>query len=282
MSGHFDEYELPPPDLGGAELEAFEDTVLEGICESFLAPSSPVGHRTYDLWPDGGAPIIGSIGLRKQRPSTECVFCYRTTDQPGRPRAMVHPIYDPEHPDEEPASLGSYAYNAMTQGELEPIDQAELGDLRTIRWSADSSASHQTAEESTFDPSIVNVFISFDLRHGRDGADELIDMSRRDDSPFRITGTTDQPGRPRPDPLTMQKAEIVIVVCNRDEPISPLVELDLRLAHQLGKPHLLVAPGEPGGRGHRPLMSRVADQVYPLSWRNILVLLSRRQSFGDK
>ena len=120
-------------------------------------------------------------------------------------------------------------------------------------------------------------FVSFDYDHDNDLYGDLVEQSRRPDSPFRITDWSipsavhdslwKWEARKRID-----QVDVVIFICGVNTHSARGVEAEMSITQSAGKRYFLLK----GRRRHtcsKPKNARLADTIQPWTWSNIAQLL---------
>ncbi len=125
----------------------------------------------------------------------------------------------------------------------------------------------------------VPVFISFDYDHDATLKEFLVGQSKNDDSPFFIEdwsikeASTDWKDKAK---TRIKRAAQVIVICGKHTDTATGVNVEVRLAREVGTPYFLLA-GYADGGNKKPTAARDEDKLYKWTWDNLKALVAGRR-----
>ena len=125
----------------------------------------------------------------------------------------------------------------------------------------------------------VPVFISFDYDHDDDLKVLLVGQAKNEDSPFFIEdwsikeASTDWRDRAK---ARIKRADQVIVICGKHTDTATGVNVEVRLAREVGTPYFLLA-GYADGGNKKPTAALDEDKLYKWTWDNLKALIAGRR-----
>ncbi|BDO42069.1 hypothetical protein CELD12_15590 [Cellulomonas sp. NTE-D12] len=120
------------------------------------------------------------------------------------------------------------------------------------------------------------VFISFDYDHDATLKDFLVGQAKNEDSPFFIADwSIKDASADWKDKATsrIKRAEQVIVICGKHTHTASGVNVEIRIAREVGTPYFLLAGYSDGGN-MKPTAALDTDKVYTWSWNNLKTLIA--------
>jgi hypothetical protein len=122
----------------------------------------------------------------------------------------------------------------------------------------------------------TRVFISFDYDHDLDIKTMLVGQATHPDTPFEFTDASVK------EPLTgdwkekvkrrLQNVDQVCVLCGEYTATASGVNVEVRLAQEIGKPYFCLA-GRPG-KSKKPTAAKSTDKLYEWTWENLKKLIA--------
>ena len=125
----------------------------------------------------------------------------------------------------------------------------------------------------------VPVFISFDYDHDATLKEFLVGQSKHDDSPFFIAdwsikeASSDWKDQAK---SRITRADQVIVICGKHTDTATGLNVEVRLAREVGTPYFLLA-GYADGGNKKPSAALDEDKLYKWTWDNLKALIAGRR-----
>jgi hypothetical protein len=120
----------------------------------------------------------------------------------------------------------------------------------------------------------ARVFISFDYEHDRDLKNLLVGQARNEDTPFVIEDWSIKHasrGWKAESRTRIARIDQVIVICGHHTHQAAGVEVEVKIARELGMPYFLLR-GRKNGWIRRPQGTGFWEKVHPWTWDNLRAL----------
>lgn len=122
----------------------------------------------------------------------------------------------------------------------------------------------------------IPVFISFDYDHDATLKEFLVGQAKNDDSPFFIEDwSIKDPSNDWEDKAKgrIKRADQVIVICGKHTDTATGVNVEIKLAREVGTPYFLLA-GYSDGENEKPTAALSTDKMYKWTWKNLKALIA--------
>ena len=122
----------------------------------------------------------------------------------------------------------------------------------------------------------VPLFISFDYDHDEDLRVMLVGQAKNPDTPFsiadwsvkeRMLGDWKEKVKGR-----IRRTKIMAVICGHHTHTASGVNVEIRLAREMGVPYFLLS-GRASGVNRRPTAALDTDKMYNWTWKNLKILV---------
>lgn len=122
---------------------------------------------------------------------------------------------------------------------------------------------------------LTPVFVSFDYDHDLDLKTMLVGQAKQDDTPFAIADWSVKNASPtwvQDARARIKRVDQVIVLCGNHTGSATGIDVEIKLARELGKPYFLLG-GRATGVNQKPRGALSSDKIYDWTWPNLKKLI---------